>query len=163
MINRTNIVLATAALFGALVVNAAAGELILPSSTLSGTGSVPITFKLPLGLTGKGTLQVRWTDSLDRLVEDGTVPIELTDETEIRFSIDLSRAIAMKNDLHAHLSLDGADARGKAGHHEEDADASFVFRPAEHRLERLRHHHVATVSRPSLFRRWRNSESTDLR
>jgi hypothetical protein len=130
MINRTNIVLATAALFGALVVNAAAGQLILPSSTLSGTGSVPITFKLPLGLTGKGTLQVRWTDSLDRLVEDGTVPIELTDETEIRFSIDLSRAIAMKNDLHAHLSLDGADARGKAGHHEEDADASFVFRPA---------------------------------
>ena len=126
-----NTVLAAAGLLFVLATRAAAGELILPSSTLSGSGIVPITFKLHEGLTGKGTLQVRWTDSLNRLVEDSTVPVELHDETEVHFRIDLSRAVAMQNSLHAHLAFDGADARGEVRHIEDDADASFAVQPAK--------------------------------
>ena len=119
----------TAGIFCALAINALAGELVLPASTLPNAGTIPVAYKLHNGFTGKGTLQIRWSDSLNRVVEERNIPIQLVDETEIHFSLDMSRAVAMKNDLHAHFSADGADARGVNGHREDDADASFVVRP----------------------------------
>src|SRR5271157_6453230 len=54
----------------AAAINARAGQLVLPSSTLSGTGTVAVAYKINEGFTGKGTLHIRWTDSLNRTVED---------------------------------------------------------------------------------------------
>jgi hypothetical protein len=110
---------------------ATAGQLILPSPTLDRSGVVPVIYRMPSAVTGDGTLAIRWTDSLGRVVEQRTEPIRLLDESEARFSIDTRRAVAMKNDLHVHLSLDGKNQKGETDHREEDAQITFVARPPE--------------------------------
>ena len=62
-------------------------------------------FRVGLQATGKGTLRIRWTDVYGRVVEDRTQPVALTDERELRFPLDLRRAVAMQNQLTVHLSL----------------------------------------------------------
>jgi hypothetical protein len=105
------------------VLRTKAAELILPSSALERSGAVTVTYRMPSAVTGTGTLAIRWTDSLGRVVEQRTEPIQLTDESEARFSLDLRRALAMKNHLQVHLSLHGRK--------EEDAQISFTAKPPE--------------------------------
>jgi hypothetical protein len=100
----------------------------LPAQALERKGLVPVKLRLDRGHTGKGTLHVRWTDSLGRTVDEYSTPVELTDEIELSFSIDLSRAVAMKNTLEAQLTLD--DTSGKAPVHiQEDAKTEFIAKP----------------------------------
>ena len=105
------------------LLRAQAGELILPATASNRTGIVTITYRLPAAATAKGTLAIHWTDTLGRVIEQRTEPIQLQDESEARFSLDLRRAVAMKNDLRVHLSLDG--------HKADDAQTSFVSTPPE--------------------------------
>jgi hypothetical protein len=110
---------------------ATAGQLILPSSNLDRSGVAPVIYRMPAAVTGHGTLAIRWTDSLDRVVEQRTEPIQLLDESEARFSLDMRRAVAMTNHLQVHLSLDGKNQKGETDHKEEDAQISFIARPPE--------------------------------
>lgn len=105
------------------------GKLILPAAVLPREGSVPVVYRLSQGFTGHATVHVRWTDSLGRVVEDKTIPADLTDETTITFPLDLTRAIAMRNHVEADLTLDGTDVKGAAYHAQEKAAADFVARP----------------------------------
>jgi hypothetical protein len=105
------------------------GQIILPSSTLDRTGPVPIMYHLYQGFTGRATVHVQWTDVLGRVVEDVTYPVDLIDETDITFPIDMSHAVAMKNHLHVDVSFDGKDISGAAFNRQESADADFVARP----------------------------------
>jgi len=107
-----------------------AAELVLPGESFERDAPVTAVFRTGLPTTGAGTLAVEWTDVLGRVVERRTIPIVLTDENEIRFTIDLRRAVAMVNRLHAHLSLAGRNLKGGDDKREEDADAEFVARPA---------------------------------
>jgi hypothetical protein len=76
-------------------VRAGAAEIALPSQALERDRAVTAVYRLNGQATGKGTLAVRWTDALGRIVEERTIPVELVDETEIRFPLDLTRAVAM--------------------------------------------------------------------
>ncbi len=105
------------------------GQLILSSSTLDRTGPTSIVYRLSQGFTGHATLHVDWTDSLGRVVEDQTLPADLIDETDITFSMNMSRAVAMKNHLHVDLSLDGKDIDGATYKQQQSADADFIARP----------------------------------
>ena len=117
---------------------ASGAELIFPGSH-SGVATIalerdkPFTliFKTGLQATGKGQLLVRWTDIYGRVVVDQKLPVELTDENEIRFPLDLRRALAMQNELHVHFSFSGFDKKGRKDVREEDADAAFVARPPD--------------------------------
>ncbi|MEO6828411.1 MAG: hypothetical protein ABI164_01275, partial [Acidobacteriaceae bacterium] len=113
----------------ALAAKPLTGQLVLPSSTLDRVAGVPVIYRLGQGFTGHATLHVQWTDVLGRVVEDETVPADLTDEIDITFPLDLSRAVAMKNHLHVDLSLDGKDVKGATYQRQESADADFVARP----------------------------------
>lgn len=106
-----------------------AAEVILPGPALERDRPVTLIYKTGLQATGKGELHVNWTDILGRVVENRTIPVELTDENEIRFPLDLRRAVAMQNELHVHFSFHGVNKKGKEDHREEDADASFIARP----------------------------------
>ncbi|HEX7361826.1 MAG TPA: beta-galactosidase [Bryobacteraceae bacterium] len=108
-----------------------AAELILPGPALERDHPVTVIYKAEFLATGKGTLHVRWTDSYGRVIEDRTILVVLTDENEIRFPLDLRRAVAMQNHLHVHFSFAGVNNKGKADHREEDADASFIARPPD--------------------------------
>ena len=127
-------------------VAAPGAELILPSTVLNRDGLVPVTFRTARQITGNGTLTLKWTDSLGRVVEDRTIPVTLTDEDQFTFTLDLRRAVAMRNELNAHFSITGRNLKVEriAGRrclrhiHRQTAGVP---------LDGLRDHHVAAVSR----------------
>ena len=104
-------------------------ELVLPSTVLERDQTITVLYRTALQATGKGTLQVNWSDGYGRMVEDRSIPLNLRDENEIRFPLDLKHAVAMQNELRVHFSLDGANKKGERDHREEDAQGSFVARP----------------------------------
>jgi hypothetical protein len=120
-----------ATLFCLAVSAAAASEIILPSTVLNRDATVTATYHMPRATTGAGTLSIHWTDSLGRVVEDSTIPVTLTDESDIHFPLDMRRAVAMKNELSAHLKLDGKDRKDRPDPHDETATIRFVARPPE--------------------------------
>src|SRR5690349_6534267 len=121
-------------LFSALLlaaIPAGAAEIILPSTALERQGSVTAIYRTGQLATGKGELSVRWTDSYGRVVEDRRIPVQLDDENEIAFSLPVYRAVAMKNNLRAHLSFEGVNKKGESDHREEDASLDFIAKPPE--------------------------------
>jgi hypothetical protein len=106
-------------------------EIILPATALERDAPVIAVFHAPPLATGKGTLAIRWTDALGRVVEDRTVPVTLTDEWDIRFPLDLRRAAAMGNDLTVRLILEGVRKDGKPDHRDESATVRFIARPPD--------------------------------
>lgn len=81
--------------------------------------------------TGKGTLAVRWSDALGRVVEDRTIPVELSDENEIPFPLDMRRAVAMQNTLTANFTLEGVNRKGEPDRRDERAQVNFIARPPD--------------------------------
>jgi len=109
----------------------AAGVIELPSTALERDAVVTAKYRLSSAVTGFGQVTVRWTDVLNRVVEDRVTPIELRDELELSFPLDLRRAVAMKNHLQVHLSMKGKNQKGEADNREEDAALDFVAMPAD--------------------------------
>jgi len=126
---RTNRLAAILALCAPLCASAA--EIVLPSLALERDRPVTAVYRTNGQATGQGTLAIKWTDALNRVVEERTVAIELTDETEVRFTLDLRRAVAMSNQLSVRFTFDGVDKKGVKDHREEDARVSFVARPPD--------------------------------
>lgn len=110
---------------------ASAAQIVLPSTALERTGRITAIYRTNQLATGKGELAVRWTDTFGRTVEDRKLPLELTDETDIGFTLDLRRAVAMKNEIHAHLSFEGVNKKGERDHREEDAVVTFIAKPPD--------------------------------
>ncbi len=106
-----------------------ASELLLPSPVLDRDKTVDVIYRLDHQLTGTGTVTVQWTDSLGRVVEGTTLPIDLNDEDRFSFPLDLRLAVAMKNTLHVHLSMLGKNKKGEPECKEEDKQIDFVARP----------------------------------
>lgn len=103
-------------------------SLSLPSQTLERKGTVPATMRFGHAHTGKGNLHVRWTDSLGRVVQEYSSPVELTDEEEFSFPLDLTRAVAMQNSVEARFTLDEKTMKGNE-HLDETAHAGFTAKP----------------------------------
>jgi hypothetical protein len=110
---------------------AAAAEIVLPAPDLERGQTVTVLYRTNGLATGKGTLAVRWTDALGRVVEDRAIPAVLTDENEIRFPLDLHRAAAIENTLAAHFTFEGTNRKGEPDRRDEQAQASFVARPPD--------------------------------
>ncbi len=108
---------------------ALAAEIILPSTAFERDAPVAAVYRTNARATGKGNLSIRWTDVHGRVVEDRQIAVELNDETDIGFTLDLRRAVAMKNELRAHFTFDGLNKKGAQDHREEDARTNFVARP----------------------------------
>src|ERR1043166_9353623 len=112
----------------ALCLPARGGELLFPPA-IDRAAPVAGVYRLPYRASGKGELAIRCTGSYGRVVEDRKIPVELKDEQQISFLIDATRAVAMKNNLTAHLTLDGVNKKGAPDHKDENAGLTFVARP----------------------------------
>ena len=110
---------------------ALAAEIVLPSPALEREGPVLVIYRTNGLATGKGELSIKWTDSYGRVVDDRKIPVQLTDESEIRFTIDLRRAVAMRNELSANFTFEGINRKGAKDHREEDAKVTFIARPPD--------------------------------
>jgi hypothetical protein len=106
-----------------------AAEILLPAPALERDRPVNVVYRTGPQATGKGELSIKWTDVHGRLVDDRKIPVELTDETDIGFTLDLRRAAAMSNDLRVHFTFDGVNKKGAKDHRDEDASVSFIARP----------------------------------
>src|SRR5258708_2955395 len=100
-------------------------ELILPSRFLERGGTLPVVYRTNSLATGKGTLALRWTDAHNRVVDERTIAVELNDENEIGFPLDLGRAAAMRNEVTVRFVFDGVNRKGEKDHREESAKAEF--------------------------------------
>src|SRR5579863_4800996 len=119
-------------LFVVLLWTSARGaDILLPAGTLERSGPARFVYRTNSLATGTGELAIRWTDVLGRTVEDRKIPVELIDENEIGFTLDLRRAAAMRNVLTAHLHFDGRNRKGESDHREEDAKAEFIASPPQ--------------------------------
>ncbi|HET8549775.1 MAG TPA: alpha-amylase family protein [Bryobacteraceae bacterium] len=106
-----------------------AAEIVMPAPALERTGPASFIYRTNTRATGTGTLTVRWTDTHNRLIEDLRLPVELNDETDIGFHLDLRRAVAMRNNVEAHLSFTGRNRRDAEDRREEDARTTFIAKP----------------------------------
>jgi hypothetical protein len=110
---------------------ASGADLVFPSTALERDGSVHVMFRTSGLATGRGTLSIEWTDSYGRLVDQRTIPVQLSDESQIGFDIDLRRAVAMQNELHAHFTFEGKDMKGRPDHRDEDTHLAFIAKPPD--------------------------------
>ncbi|MDQ6664232.1 MAG: beta-galactosidase, partial [Acidobacteriota bacterium] len=108
-----------------------AGDIVLPSTALERDSAIAAKYHMASAVTGPGRLSLHWTDVLGRVVEDRAIPFELTDEMEIHFPLDIRRAVAMKNHLQVHVSIQGKNQKGAADIREEDAVIDFVAMPKD--------------------------------
>ena len=104
---------------------------MLPAPDMERDQAVTAMYRTGGLVTGKGTLALLWSDALGRVVEDRTIPVVLSDENEIRFSLDMRRAVAMENTISAHFTLEGVNRKGEPDRRDEQAQANFIARPAD--------------------------------
>src|SRR5579863_9977866 len=113
------------ALVGVLVVlsnSACADRLVFPKS-YAPNGSIDVVYQLDRPASGRGALDIEWTDAARRIVERRHIPVVLSGGSQLAFPLDLDRAVTAENKLVAHLSLDHGTIAG-------EADALFIVPPA---------------------------------
>jgi hypothetical protein len=111
---------------------ACGGEIVIPSTVLERDAPVNALYRTNPLATGKGSLTIEWRDVHGRLVDSRKIDVQLNDETDIGFVLDLRRAVAMQNEVHAHFSFDGVNKKAMKDHRDEDAKISFIARPPMH-------------------------------
>src|SRR6266542_4986775 len=97
------------------------GDIVLPYPAFDRDSRPQALYRTQSARGGKGQLTVTWTDVYNRLVEQRKIGFELRSTSEVPFTLDLRRAVAMKNRLTVQLSFAGAKDR-----HEERAETSFI-------------------------------------
>jgi hypothetical protein len=106
----------------------AADEILLPGGILERGETVRGLYRFDLPGTGTGDLRIEWTDAEGRVADRRVVPFTLDHGSDVSFSLDLRRAVTLRNDLRIHASrTDGMSQR-----RESDAEASFIVSPPAH-------------------------------
>ena len=89
-------------------------ELLLPANPLERTGPVRVVFRAAKPQSGSGRLAVEWHDAFGRLVDRRAIPVEFRASRDTAFSLDLTRAVALHNELRATLSMAGQSEQAAA-------------------------------------------------
>jgi hypothetical protein len=113
---------------GAGAAAAAADELAMPQTVERGS-QVTAAYRFDKPATGRGRLDLEWSDVDGRVVERRRIPLDLADAAQVAFGLDMRRAVTVKNELAAHLSLDGVDRSGAPTHRRDDLVTSFIASP----------------------------------
>ena len=87
---------------------AASADQIAVPQALERKSGVEFTYRLDAPLGSPGQLDIEWTDTAHRMVEHERLPVRASDGTDIRFSLDLRRAVTRENMLTAKLSTSGS-------------------------------------------------------
>ena len=110
---------------------AAAADQLVPPEVVTRTRPLEATYRFDKPATGRGFLDIEWSDVDGRVVEQRHLPLDLAGASELTLPLDITRAVTMKNRIATHLSLDGVDQSGGAVHREDDEARSFVVEPSD--------------------------------
>lgn len=113
--------LAIGLLLSGICAPAAADELIVPQPADRGT-VVTAHYRLDRPVRAKGHLDIEWTDQYGRVVERRRAPVEFAERSDFAFTLDLRRAVALRNHLRARITLGGRSSGIVA--------STFIARPA---------------------------------
>jgi len=113
-VNGTALLLAFGVLVGGSVRR---DELILPQAP-DRNGPTEVAYHFDSPMTGRGFLDIEWSDVVGRTVERRRVRLEVTDASQVILTLDTRRAVTIKNQLVAHLSVDVSDQSGHDIHRE---------------------------------------------
>jgi hypothetical protein len=108
---------------------ATADQLVFPRE-VERSGTVAGSWRFERPETGRGALDLDWSDADGRVVEQRHMALDLAGAAAVDFTLDMRRAVAMQNRLVAHLSIDGAETGGEA-HRDAEATASFIAAPPD--------------------------------
>jgi Beta-galactosidase len=108
---------------------ARADKLVLPPA-LERNQSAPVAYRFAEPMTGHGFLDIEWSDVAGRTVDRRRIPLNLAGASEAVFTLDINRAVAIKNQIVARLSIDGLDQGGRPIHRENEETTSFIAMPA---------------------------------
>jgi hypothetical protein len=118
-------------LLGGLLCNlASADELVLPRALERGQPA-EVAYHFDTPATGQGFLAVEWSDAAGRIVDRRRIPLELKEATAVTFTLDMRRAVTIKNQLSAHLSLDRLGESGDQIHSDSSEARSFIVSPPD--------------------------------
>ena len=109
---------------------ASADELAMPK-TVERHSQITAAYRFDEPATGHGFLDIEWTDADGREVERRRIPLDLAAASQVTFGLDMRRAVTIKNELAAHLSLDGVDRSGTPIHRRTDQAVSFIASPPD--------------------------------
>jgi hypothetical protein len=109
---------------------APADELAMPKAVERGS-QLTAAYRFDKPATGRGFLDIEWTDADGREVERRRIPLDLADASQVSFRLDMRRAVTVKNELAAHLSLAGVDRGGAPVHRRDDQAVSFIASPPD--------------------------------
>lgn len=107
-----------------------ADQLILPQAA-GRTHPLEAAYLFEKPATGRGFLDIEWSDVDGRVIERHRIPLDLEGASDLAFPLDARRAVTMKNRLAARLSLDSVDQYGTAAHRDNDEARSFVVSPSD--------------------------------
>jgi len=110
---------------------AAAADQLVPPEVVTRTRPLEAAYRFDKPATGRGFLDIEWSDVDGRVVEQRHLPLDLAGASELTLPLDITRAVTMKNRIATHLSLDGVDQSGGAVHREDDEARSFVVEPSD--------------------------------
>ena len=114
----------------AAVARASADQLAMPQTVERGA-PVAVTYRFDQPATGRGFLDVVWTDVDGREVVRRHIPLALAGASQVVFHLDMRRAVTVENRLAVHLSLDGVDPGGAPVRRRDDRTLSFVASPPD--------------------------------
>ena len=112
------------------VARASADQLAMPQTVERGA-PVAVTYRFDQPATGRGFLDVVWTDVDGREVVRRHIPLALAGASQVVFHLDMRRAVTVENRLAVHLSLDGVDPGGAPVRRRDDRTLSFVASPPD--------------------------------
>ena len=113
----------------AVLAGGAAADELVPPSSLERNRPADFVYRLDKALSGRGSLDIEWSDVVGRVVERRRIPLDLTDETEVVFSLDMRRAVTAGNQISAHLKITSGGRNVGYSDRENAVFASFIVPP----------------------------------
>jgi hypothetical protein len=110
-------------IFAFVAWTASADEIVPPPGPLLRGRTINFVYRVQPSASGKGALSIKWTDSAGRIVERRSLPVTLNGRSDVRFPLDLGRAVVMHNHLVARLTFEAPNRTAR------EAEKSFIVTP----------------------------------
>jgi hypothetical protein len=115
----------------AVLADGAVADELVPPSPLERNRPADFVYRLDKALSASGSLDIEWSDVVGRVVERRRTPLDLTDETEVVFSLDMRRAVTAGNQISARLKITSGDRKVRHGDRKNAVSVSFIVPPAD--------------------------------
>ena len=93
---------------GIPVGGAAAADQLVPPEVVTRTRPLEAAYRFDKPATGRGFLDIEWSDVDGRAVERRRIPLDLAGTSELALPLDIRRAVTTKSRLATHFSLAGS-------------------------------------------------------